>query len=490
MRMLSEILLPSFEVEFLVESRPLARRLSDAGMNVTAADLGRTDTYLKADLTPGTCVIIEDNGRKSLRKILEAVRDAGGTLVYVLGVGLSDSRKREEALKSQFPELNYLTISELFGGPLLTEFSRSLTRLKVQQYQRYFSDADRVLILLHNEPDPDAIASGLALRNVLRRTKQTAVIAALLGVSRPENVRMLNLLDIHVETIKPEEIGNYERVAMVDVQPHYFNGVIDRVDLVIDHHPEQTGYVAVFKDIRSNYGSTSTILTEHLRAVDANISERTATAMLYAIKSDTLFFNRQANRVDLEAFSYLYPLADAALIRKMEGAEITMERLEYVLKAKQNGRMVEQVFCAFLGTSAREDFIPYVADFYLQLENVKWTIVAGIVNDSLVMSGTQSGLLTECRRVRAQVLRAHRQRRRPPCDGQGGGPAARVPRQVREPAGRRVHRESPRPRARVPARAPDARQEQAGQGVGRRSRVGSRSGPNLCLSAALWLWDD
>ena len=385
-RMLSEILLPSFEVEFLVESKPLARRLSDAGMQVTAADLGRTDTYLKADLTPGTCVIIEDNGRKSLRKILEAVRDAGGTLVYVLGVGLADSRKREEALKSQFPELNYLTMSELFGGPLLTEFSRSLTRLKVQQYQRYFSDADRILILLHNEPDPDAIASGLALRNVLRRNKQTAVIAALQGVTRPENVRMVNLLDIHVEIIKPEEVANYERVAMVDVQPHYFNGVIDRVDLVIDHHPEQTGYVAVFKDIRPDYGSTSTILTEHLRAVDANISERTATAMLYAIKSDTLFFNRQANRVDLEAFSYLYPLADAALIRKMEGAEITMERLEYVLKAKQNGQMVEQVFCAFLGTSPREDFIPYVADFYLQLENVKWTIVSGIVNDSLVMS--------------------------------------------------------------------------------------------------------
>ncbi len=385
-RMLSEILLPSFEVEFLVESKPLARRLSDAGMQVTGADLGRTDTYLKADLTPGTCVIIEDNGRKSLRRILEAVRDAGGTLVYVLGVGLSDSQKREEALKSQFPELNYLTMSELFGGPLLTEFSRSLTRLKVQQYQRYFSDADRILILLHNEPDPDAIASGLALRNVLRRTKQTAVIAALQGVTRPENVRMVNLLDIHVETIRPEEIGNYERFAMVDVQPHYFNGIIDRVDLVIDHHPEQTGYSAVFKDIRPDYGSTSTILTEHLRAVDANISERTATAMLYAIKSDTLFFNRQANRVDLEAFSYLYPLSDAALIRKMEGAEITMERLEYVLKAKQNGQMVEQVFCAFLGMSPREDFIPYVADFYLQLENVKWTIVAGIVNDSLVMS--------------------------------------------------------------------------------------------------------
>jgi nanoRNase/pAp phosphatase (c-di-AMP/oligoRNAs hydrolase) len=48
--------------------------------------------------------------------------------------------------------------------------------------------------------------------------------------------------------------------------------------------------------------------------------------------------------------------------------------------------MEEQVFCAFLGATPREDFIPYVADFYLQLENVKWTIIAGVVNDSLIMS--------------------------------------------------------------------------------------------------------
>jgi nanoRNase/pAp phosphatase (c-di-AMP/oligoRNAs hydrolase) len=385
-RMLDEILLPSFEVEFLTESKSLARRLHEAGLNVTAADPRRTDTYLKADLTPGTCVIIEDTGRRSLKRIIEAVRDAGGTLIYVLGVGISDFRKREEELKSQFPELNYLALSELFGGPLLTEFSRSLTRLKVQQYQRFFADADRVLVLLHNEPDPDALASGLALRNVLRRTRQTCIIAALEGVTRPENVRMVNLLDLHVEPITAAQVAEYERIAMVDVQPHYFGGLIDRVDLVIDHHPEQPGYTAVFKDIRPDYGSTSTILTEHLRAVDANISERTATALLYAIKSDTLFFNRQANHVDIEAFSYLYPLADAALIRKMEGAEITMERLEYVVKAKQYGRLAEQVFCAFLGTTPREDFIPYVADFYLQLENVRWTIVAGIVNDSLIMS--------------------------------------------------------------------------------------------------------
>jgi nanoRNase/pAp phosphatase (c-di-AMP/oligoRNAs hydrolase) len=197
---------------------------------------------------------------------------------------------------------------------------------------------------------------------------------------------MAHLLDIHVETIRPEQLEEFDRIAMVDVQPHYFEGIIDRVDLVIDHHPEQHGYNAVFKDIREDYGSTCTILTEHLRAVDATISERTATAMLYAIKSDTLFFNRQANRCDIEAFSYLYPLADATLIRRMEGAEITLERLNFVVKATERGKMVDQIFSVYLGEVPRDDVIPYVADFFLQLENVKWTLVSGIVNGMFVMS--------------------------------------------------------------------------------------------------------
>src|SRR5258705_8639571 len=326
-RMLDEALVPSFEVEFLVESKPLARRLHDAGLTIPPGDPRRTDTYLKADITPATCIIVEDTGKRGMRKMLEAIRDAGATLVYVIGVGCGDAHKHEDEFREFFPEVNYLPIAELFGQPLLIEFSRSLTRVKVQQYQRFFNEADRVLILLHNDPDPDAMASGLALRNVLRRTKQTAVLAALQGATRPENLRMQNLLDIQVEIITPEQLAGFDRIAMVDVQPHYFGEAFHRVDLVIDHHPEQPGYSAAFKDIRANYGSPSTILTQHLRAVDANISERTATAMLYAIKSDTLFFNRQANRVDLEAFSDLYPLADAAMIRKMESAEITMERL-------------------------------------------------------------------------------------------------------------------------------------------------------------------
>jgi len=382
-RTLDDVLLPSFEIDFLVESRPLARRLHESGVEVTAGDPRRVDTYLKADITPGTCFIVQDNGKRAAKKVIEAIRDAGGTLIYTLHTGKRGASLRAEA---DGTELTHLDLSELLRPTLVTELSRSMTRARVQQYQRYFADADRVLILLHNDPDPDALASGLALRNLLRRTKTTAIIGAMQGVTRPENLRMANMLDIQVEQITPSSFGGFERIATVDVQPHYFGGLLDRADLVIDHHPEHPGYSAVFKDIRADYGSTSTILTEHLRAVDVNISERTATAMLYAIKSDTLFFARHTNRVDLEAFTFLYPLADAALIRKMEGAEITLERLEYVTRASRTGILREQVFTAFIGEAPREDFIPYTADFFLQLEDVKWTILAGIVGPALIVS--------------------------------------------------------------------------------------------------------
>jgi nanoRNase/pAp phosphatase (c-di-AMP/oligoRNAs hydrolase) len=384
-RTLEDVLLPSFEVGFLVESRPMGRKLHDAGLPVSTGDPRRVDTYLKADISPSTCFIIEDNGRRSIRKAVAAIRDAGGTLIYVLHTG-HRTNKSSDAARSSTPDVTHLDLAELVRPTLVTELSRSMTRARVQQYQRYFADADRVLILLHNDPDPDALASGLALRNLLRRTKTTAIIGAIQGVTRPENLRMANMLDIHVEQITSASFAEFERIATVDVQPHYFGGLLPRADLVIDHHPEQPGYSAVFKDIRADYGSTSTILTEHLRAVDVNISERTATAMLYAIKSDTLFFARHTNRVDLEAFTFLYPLADAALIRKMEGAEITLERLDYVTRASQGGILRDQVFSAFIGEAPREDFIPYTADFFLQLEDVKWTIVAGVVSGSLIVS--------------------------------------------------------------------------------------------------------
>src|SRR6266567_2267740 len=101
-RMLDEILLPGFEVEFIVEKGPLARRLQEAGVTVVTGDPRRTETWVKADLGPSTCVIIEDNGKRSPKRILDAVQAAGGTLVYVLGIGRDATSRRAEEFHAEF----------------------------------------------------------------------------------------------------------------------------------------------------------------------------------------------------------------------------------------------------------------------------------------------------------------------------------------------------------------------------------------------------
>src|SRR5438045_1681543 len=103
-RLLDEILLAGFDVEFIVESRPVARRLHEGGINAAAGDPRRADTSRKADVGPSPCVIIEDSARRSLKRNLEAVRHARGTLVYVLGIGAAASAKRADELRSEFPD--------------------------------------------------------------------------------------------------------------------------------------------------------------------------------------------------------------------------------------------------------------------------------------------------------------------------------------------------------------------------------------------------
>tara|TARA_B100000686_G_scaffold320726_1_gene372697 strand:+ start:1378 stop:2781 length:1404 start_codon:yes stop_codon:yes gene_type:complete len=381
---LHEALSPTLDIEFLVDNRPQGHRLNQYGIPTQIGDPCQATTYTQANVTANTCIIVEDNDRSNVEAIVDAASKAGTSLIYVLLVGKHTSDQTKKA--STLQNVSTLTLSELTKAPLINALDQSLTRSLVKQYQRHFEDAGRILILLHNDPDPDAIASGLALRNLLRRTRTTAIIGSFHGVTRPENQRMANLLDINVESITTESLAQFDRIATIDVQPHYFGGLLNRVDLVIDHHPERSSDHTLFKDIRSGLGSTATIMTNHLRSVNANISERVATALLYAIKSDTLFLSRQTNRSDLDAFTFLYQLANTQLVRKIEGSGITSERLDYVTKASQTGQIRDQVFTACLGVVAREDIVTSVSDFMLQVEDIKWTVVAGQIDDKIVIS--------------------------------------------------------------------------------------------------------
>lgn len=84
---------------------------------------------------------------------------------------------------------------------------QSYTRERLKELRALVGDSERVAILLQDDPDPDAIASGIALRTLLGRNKLTTPLFSFTDITRPENRAMVQLLEIEVGQGEPGVVG-------------------------------------------------------------------------------------------------------------------------------------------------------------------------------------------------------------------------------------------------------------------------------------------
>jgi nanoRNase/pAp phosphatase (c-di-AMP/oligoRNAs hydrolase) len=369
------------DVLYLVPDGSLAKSIKREGGKVREGDLLKEDTYKRIRLhhVDQAIVFVRDAGLQ--REICKLLRNRDGNLFIVAltanGNGAGDSSD---------PLLRKLQLPDVFEEFCSSQLLDAVNRKKVERIRSLFGER-KVHILLQHDPDPDAIGSALALREILGRNRPTTPIVTFGEVTRPENLAMLKLLDIQIDRISPEDLHKEgARLAMVDVQPPYFEQLLGRVDLVVDHHPKRTAFKARFADLRTAYGATSTIFTEYLRAAGMEPTQRLATALLYGIKTDTLFLERSSNLADLSAFSYLYPLANKAMIARIERPALPREDLEALGRALSRLQLDNGVAVIHMGEINREDVIPQMAEFCLQIEGVEWGVVSGLVKDRVVIS--------------------------------------------------------------------------------------------------------
>jgi nanoRNase/pAp phosphatase (c-di-AMP/oligoRNAs hydrolase) len=285
------------------------------------------------------------------------------------------------------------------------EFTNLTNLRRVVELRRLIEPREKLGILLQPDPDPDGIACGYALRAILGRKRPTAPLISFGAVQRPENRAMVEALGIEVRTVTPEELDEFDALALLDVQPSVFGesppARIRSVDVVIDHHPERSGYDAVIKDIRSSYGATSTILTEYIRAAGMELGPRLATALVYGIKTDTQLLGRETSRHDIAAFAYLHAFHSPALLRRVERPALPTDGLRALGRALARTTLEDGIHLLVLGR-VREDVIPQVADLGLQAEGAEWAIAAGIVGSDLVFSVRNVGYV----RAAGDVVRA------------------------------------------------------------------------------------
>jgi nanoRNase/pAp phosphatase (c-di-AMP/oligoRNAs hydrolase) len=301
---------------------------------------------------------------------------------------------------------HFVALRELLESNFRWHIRLARTARIVEEVKNHFEGAEEVLILLQDDPDPDAIASGLALRQVLGRNKQTAPLGSFGRVTRPENIAMVKLLEIEIEKLTRESIKSFDRIAVVDLQPPHLSSPPEEIDLVIDHHPEQFNYKSHLKDIRPSYGATSTILLEYLLCTGSSIGTRLGTALLYGIKSDTFALSREVNEWDVQAFSYLYQLANQNLMRRIERPELPPAALDALSVALKNRRVIDRVAFVNLGRVERDDLIPQMADFSLSFEGIEWAFVSGVYESNYIISVRNVGYVRSAGRVLKEAFGA------------------------------------------------------------------------------------
>ena len=355
---------------------------------------------------PRWCVGLR--GDPTIPATYDAVRIRDVTVVVDLGD--EDLAKRvASAVHRQLPKAPVLVIDRVRGrrrtgvrggiawideGELLADavenvLERVIARRKAERFRRALRGARSCAFLLQHDPDPDAIASALALRTVLGAGAAEAPIMTCGRVTRPENRRLIDELGIRIEHVSSRSLEKHENLILVDVQPPYFGGHVTDVAAVIDHHPPSGAFRARFKDVRPWYGASATIAAEYLLAEgDAPLTRELATALLYGIITDTKSLSRSASDDDLEMFAYLFPRADHSLLRRIQHPSYTAATLRRFGLALQHAHVTRGVAHVHLGRlpEDQEHIVAQLAEFCLGIEGANVAAVSGVFRDRIVMS--------------------------------------------------------------------------------------------------------
>ncbi len=261
---------------------------------------------------------------------------------------------------------------------------------KLRRFYDQFLGNDHVLIVIN--ADPDAIASAMAVSRLLWRRVTNVTISHVNKINRPDNLAMLKLLRVSLIPRNDINFGQYSKIVMVDSQPDHHE-FMSRLTphVIIDHHPD-TGVKAPYLDMRPHYGATASIMTEYLRAAKIKPSVKLATGLFYAIKTDTDVFKRQTVIEDVRAFQYLFRRVNIHLARKIEQADLRLEFLKYFKTALQTKRLRKGRVFVHLGPVVNPDVCVIIADFFMRVVSVTWSIVSGTYDKKLIVIFRNDGI--------------------------------------------------------------------------------------------------
>jgi nanoRNase/pAp phosphatase (c-di-AMP/oligoRNAs hydrolase) len=254
------------------------------------------------------------------------------------------------------------------------------------------NDFDRFFVVMHDNPDPDAIATGWAIRALVREKldKPVRVIGGG-AIVRAENRHMVDLLQPPIELVDDADVPNGTATILVDCGSESTNHLLVRKDIlpvaVIDHHlGNQRVLRRVFCDVRPNVAASATIAASYLREQNIEPGVKLATAMVYALRTETRGCETRHSRLDRSILTWLTERAEPAMLAEIETAPLSREYFGDLALAIQNTFVYDDVALCFLPRADGAEIVGEVADLLIRCRGIQRVLCAAVVGTDLYLS--------------------------------------------------------------------------------------------------------
>ncbi len=248
----------------------------------------------------------------------------------------------------------------------------------------------KIMIIIQGSPDPDAIASSFAIKELLKNISIDSEIFALKKISLSQNRAFIKFLDIRLKIVKELRPENFEAYIITDFQNNEVKGISEKIPCAahIDHHQKDPERLpADFSLIKTESGSASTLVTLMLKNMDIKLSENqckaVSTALMFGIQTDTDSYIH-AGDIDIEALEFLSSRADMDIINRLNGIPMSGPTLSFYNRALTHGTVYKE--WGFYGIGyidiEHRDSLAIAADLLLKKSGLKTIAVYSIVSDS------------------------------------------------------------------------------------------------------------
>jgi nanoRNase/pAp phosphatase (c-di-AMP/oligoRNAs hydrolase) len=262
--------------------------------------------------------------------------------------------------------------------------NKSISGQHARRILRFLSSRGKsvspLLILVHNYPDPDSLASAFALSYLVQKAYGIASRIVYDGIiGRTENKAMVSLLKIPIHKLRPKDFRCFQ-IALLDTQPSFENNAFPknrRATMVVDQHPFVKKPFADLTVLDPECGATSVLLARTLLQAKIPVPENIATALAYGILSDTLNLYRVGRPDVIQTYLDILKYADLKLLARIQNPFRSRRFFATLGKAIQNAGYRRGLLMVHLGWVENPDLVAQIADFLLTYKEVDKTFCTG-----------------------------------------------------------------------------------------------------------------